>query len=130
MTFKILVVDDEKNIREGLAEYLHSDGYDVICAENGDEGWLLFNKGDIDLIITDLKMPGLSGEELMKKVQVVSPGFPVIKLKSSSPVAVAPIAILISSIDLPAGALNPKNTLLLLASEFPELADPVRTAVV
>ena len=80
MTFRILVIDDEKNIREGLAEYLRTDGYDVICAENGDEGWQLFNKGDIDLIITDLKMPGLCGEELMKKILAQSPGFPVIIL--------------------------------------------------
>jgi len=80
LTFRILVIDDEKNIREGLAEYLRTDGYDVICAENGDEGWQLFNKGDIDLIITDLKMPGLCGEELMKKILAQSPGFPVIIL--------------------------------------------------
>ena len=39
MNFRLLVIDDEKNIREGLAEYLREDGYEVVCAENGDEGW-------------------------------------------------------------------------------------------
>ena len=89
MNFRILVIDDEKNIREGLAEYLRTDGYDVICAENGDEGWRLFNKGDIDLIITDLRMPGLCGEELMKKILAQSPGFPVIILTGHGTIDIA-----------------------------------------
>ena len=89
MNFRILVIDDEKNIREGLAEYLRSDGYDVICAENGDEGWTLFNNGDIDLIITDLKMPGLCGDELMKKILAQSPGFPVIILTGHGTIDIA-----------------------------------------
>jgi len=81
MNFRLLVIDDEKNIREGLAESLQGDGYDVVCAENGEEGWNIFSSGgDIDLVITDLKMPGLSGEELMKRILAEAPGFPVIIL--------------------------------------------------
>jgi DNA-binding NtrC family response regulator len=80
LNFRLLVIDDEKNIREGLAESLRQDGYDVVCAENGDEGWNLFNNGDIDLVISDLKMPGLGGEELMRRILAQAPGFPVIIL--------------------------------------------------
>ncbi|MDR0319887.1 MAG: sigma-54 dependent transcriptional regulator [Treponema sp.] len=80
MNFRLLVIDDEKNIRNGLAEFLQGDGYEVVCAENGDEGWNRFTSGDIDLVITDLKMPGLSGDELLKKILTQSPGFPVIIL--------------------------------------------------
>jgi len=80
MNFRLLVIDDEKNIREGLAESLSNDGYDVVCAENGEEGWKLFSNGDIDLVITDLKMPGLTGEELMRRILTQVPGFPVIIL--------------------------------------------------
>jgi len=89
MKFRLLVVDDEKNIREGLAEALTEDGYDVICAENGEEGWNLFNKGDIDLVITDLKMPGLGGDELMKKILAQSPGLPVIILTGQGTIDIA-----------------------------------------
>jgi DNA-binding NtrC family response regulator len=78
--FRLLVIDDEKNIREGLAESLTLDGYDVVCAADGDEGWKRFEKGDIDLVITDLRMPGLSGEELMHRILAEIPGFPVIIL--------------------------------------------------
>lgn len=80
MIFRLLVIDDEKNIREGLAEYLRQDGYEVICAANGDEGWKKFSEGDIDLVITDLKMPGIDGEKLMRRIVAESPGFPVIIL--------------------------------------------------
>jgi DNA-binding NtrC family response regulator len=80
LKFKILVADDEKNIREGLAASLEMDGYNAICAAAGDEAWNRFCKGDIDLVITDLRMPGLSGEELMKRIVAESPGLPVIIL--------------------------------------------------
>jgi DNA-binding NtrC family response regulator len=80
MNFKLLVVDDEKNIRDGLAASLRMDKYDVETAADGNEGWKRFEKGDIDLVITDLKMPGLSGEELLKRIGTESPGIPVIVL--------------------------------------------------
>jgi len=80
MNFRLLIVDDEKNIREGLAEALKMDGYEVVTASDGTEGWQRFEKGDIDLVITDLRMSGLSGEELQQKIDAVSPGLPVIIL--------------------------------------------------
>jgi len=80
MNFRLLVIDDEKNIREGLSEFLQSDGYEVVCAADGDEGWNRFCAGDIDLVITDLKMPGFTGDELMRRILARAPGFPVIIL--------------------------------------------------
>lgn len=80
MRFTLLVVDDEKNIREGLAEALRLDGHAVVTAPDGVEGWERFQQGDIDLVITDLKMARLSGEELLKRINTQSPGVPVIVL--------------------------------------------------
>jgi len=80
MKFRLLIVDDEKNIREGLAAALEMDGYEVVTACDGTEGWRRFEKGDIDLVITDLRMPGLSGEELLAKIGAEVPGTPVIIL--------------------------------------------------
>jgi DNA-binding NtrC family response regulator len=80
MRFTLLIVDDEKNIRDGLAEALRLDGHATVTVSNGLEGWERFQQGDIDLVITDLKMPGLSGEELLKRVETHSPGIPVIML--------------------------------------------------
>ncbi|MDR2618051.1 MAG: sigma-54 dependent transcriptional regulator [Treponema sp.] len=89
MKFKLLVADDEKNIREGLAASLEMDGYEVVTAADGSEGWKRFQKGDVDLVITDLRMPGLSGEELLKRIESESPGIPVIVLTGHGTVETA-----------------------------------------
>ncbi|MDR2798424.1 MAG: sigma-54 dependent transcriptional regulator [Treponema sp.] len=93
MKFKLLVVDDEKNIREGLAASLEMDGYEVVTAAQGDEGWKRFQKGDLDLVITDLRMAGLSGEELLKRITTESPGIPVIVLTGHGTVETAVAAM-------------------------------------
>ena len=80
MKYRLLIAEDEKNIREGLAAALQLEGHDVETAAGGSEALNRFHKGDIDLVITDLKMPGLSGEELLEKILVESPGTPVIIL--------------------------------------------------
>ncbi len=80
MTFTILVADDEKNIREGLQAALELDGYRVVLAADGLEAWKRYQKGDIDLVISDLRMPSMSGEELIKRISGETPGVPVIVL--------------------------------------------------
>jgi DNA-binding NtrC family response regulator len=80
MNFTILVADDEKNIREGLREALMLDGYDVLLAADGKEALNALDRGEVDLVITDLKMPRLSGEELLRKVSADFPTVPVIIL--------------------------------------------------
>jgi DNA-binding NtrC family response regulator len=78
--FKLLIVDDEKNIREGLAAAFKMEGYEVVTSEDGAAGWQRFDRGDIDLVITDLRMPGMSGEELQRKIGLENPELPVIIL--------------------------------------------------
>lgn len=80
MKFTILVIDDEKNIRTGLQAALELDGYDVMLASDGAEGLEIALHSDIDLVITDLRMPGVSGEEVLRRVTTESPGIPVIVL--------------------------------------------------
>ena len=81
MKFTILIIDDEKNIREGLAADFEMDGYNVKIAANGKEGLDLIANGDIDLVITDLRMPGsISGEQVLREVTTKMPGIPVIVL--------------------------------------------------
>jgi DNA-binding NtrC family response regulator len=80
MKFTILIIDDEKNIREGLAAAFEMDGYNVRIAADGREGLSFIEKGDIDLVITDLRMPGISGADVLRKVTTETPGIPVIVL--------------------------------------------------
>ncbi|MBP5252004.1 MAG: sigma-54-dependent Fis family transcriptional regulator [Treponema sp.] len=80
MKFTILIIDDEKNIREGLASNFEIEDYNVKTAASGEEGLALISKGDIDLVITDLRMNGITGEEVLEKVASETPGIPVIIL--------------------------------------------------
>ena len=61
----ILLVDDEQNTREALSIALGREGYNIIPASNGGEGMKLLEKEPVDLIITDLMMPGVSGMDLL-----------------------------------------------------------------
>lgn len=80
MNFTILVVDDEKNIRSGLGKSLSMEGYTVILAEDGLQAWEYVNKQHIDLVVSDLRMPKMSGEELLLKITSAYPTLPVIIL--------------------------------------------------
>ena len=80
MKFTILVIDDEENIRNGLAANFEMEDYNVRTAASGKEGLSYISKGDIDLVITDLRMDGISGEEVVRKVTTENPGIPVIVL--------------------------------------------------
>lgn len=77
----ILIIDDELNIRQGLAADFELDGYEVKLASNGKEGLEIVDGGGIDLVITDLRMPGgVSGEEVLRQITTKMPGIPVIVL--------------------------------------------------
>ena len=106
MKFTLLVIDDEKNIREGLAADFEMDGYDVKIAANGDEGLEFLSKGDIDLVITDLRMPGTSGEDVLKKVTREMPGIPVIVLTGHGSIDAAVSAMQNGAYDILTKPLN------------------------
>lgn len=76
----ILTIDDEENIRNGLADNFELEGYDVLKASNGKQGLELISKGNVDLVITDLRMDGISGEEVVRHVTTENPGIPIIVL--------------------------------------------------
>ena len=66
--YRILVVDDEPGIREGCRRILSAEGYRVETAENGEMGSRLFRPGRFDAALVDLKMPGMGGIELTKRL--------------------------------------------------------------
>ncbi|MFA7567945.1 MAG: sigma-54 dependent transcriptional regulator [Alkalispirochaeta sp.] len=80
MTFNVLIVDDEKNIRAGLGRALELDGYQTLLAADGQEALDVIQNEEIDLVIADLKMPRVSGEELLRHVVDHYPTVPVIIL--------------------------------------------------
>ncbi|HPH01880.1 MAG TPA: sigma-54 dependent transcriptional regulator [Spirochaetota bacterium] len=77
---RILVVDDEQHIREGIGEFFRGEGYAVSLAEDGNQGLNSVRGGDIDVVITDLRMPGMSGETLIEEALRINAGMPIIVL--------------------------------------------------
>ncbi len=75
---KILIVDDEEIIVRLLSMSLKSDGYDTVSAYSGEEGLEIFKSQNPDLIITDIKMPGMDGLELLKTIKEIDPDKEVI----------------------------------------------------
>ena len=76
----LLIADDEKNIRSGLQMAFEDEGYQVLTASDGNEAWEKLQKNIVDLVITDLRMPGMDGYELLKRISSSYPTLPVIVL--------------------------------------------------
>ncbi len=77
---RVLVVDDETQIRTALSEVLKRKGYEVACAASGEEGLARIKEGFYDLVITDVKMPGIGGVGLLHSVSKIAPGLPVLMM--------------------------------------------------
>ncbi len=77
---KILIVDDDSTILSLLEIVLESQGHIVVKAESGEEALSLFSKGYFDLVITDICMPGICGNTLLKRIKDVAPQVPFVAL--------------------------------------------------
>lgn len=77
---KILVVDDEMKMRRVLQMMLQKEGYEVVTAKNGEEALQKVEEENFDLVVTDMKMPGLSGIDLLKKLKEKDEWIPVIEM--------------------------------------------------
>jgi DNA-binding NtrC family response regulator len=99
MKRSILICDDEKNIQSGLAMAMELDGYEALVASNGKEGWELVNKRPVDLVITDLRMPKMGGEELLRRIVSTYPRLPVIILTGHGTIETAVEAMRSGAID-------------------------------
>ncbi|MCR4578792.1 MAG: sigma-54 dependent transcriptional regulator [Treponema sp.] len=98
-TFTILTIDDEENIRNGLADNFELEGYAVKQAADGKSGLKLVEEGGIDLVITDLRMDGISGEEVVRRLATEYPGIPVIVLTGHGSIDDATAAIKAGAFD-------------------------------
>jgi two-component system, NtrC family, response regulator HydG len=86
---RVLVVDDEASARSGLEKLLRQEGFDVESAESGAAALSLREERPFDVIVTDLKMPGMDGVELMKKLKELDRDLPVLVVTAFSDVASA-----------------------------------------
>jgi DNA-binding NtrC family response regulator len=77
---RILVVDDEEHVRTLFSRVLQKEGYEVDCAASGSQAMEKLTRDSFDLVLTDLKMNGIDGLDLVKKGKTISRGLPFILL--------------------------------------------------
>ncbi len=82
--YRILIVEDDKEIREGVEIYLHNQGYDVYQASNGAEGLKVIEQQELHLAIVDIMMPVMDGVTMLMKLRSMNYEFPVIMLSAKS----------------------------------------------
>ncbi|WP_243313008.1 sigma-54-dependent transcriptional regulator [Fundidesulfovibrio agrisoli] len=95
----ILVADDDPHIQEVLEVRLTSAGYDVILAADGQEALDILAERPVDLVISDIRMPGLNGLELQARLEKSSPGMPLIFLTAYGSIQDAVKAIKSGAVD-------------------------------
>jgi two-component system response regulator AtoC len=79
---RILITDDERNIRESLKKYLGLEGIDSQCAETGEETILLLERESFDAVILDLKLPGMSGQDVLAWMRDRGVSAPVVMISA------------------------------------------------
>ncbi|MBW1668534.1 MAG: sigma-54-dependent Fis family transcriptional regulator [Deltaproteobacteria bacterium] len=85
----ILIVDDEKNYLVVLEALLGPEGYEILTADNARSALRLIEDSDLDLVITDMKMPGMSGMELLEASKRIKPDLPVIMMTAYGTIEMA-----------------------------------------
>src|SRR5438477_6232598 len=85
----VLIVDDDRQVRDVLHQIFLAAGYKCVLAKDGDEGLQVFKAGRPPLVVTDLKMPGITGIELLQQVRAVDDDVAVIVLTDAADVKTA-----------------------------------------
>ena len=80
----ILLIDDTAAMRKTVRAMLEAGGYKVVEAENGEEGLARLDNAPVDLIVTDVFMPGMDGIEFIRKIRDRSPLIPIIAISGGS----------------------------------------------
>jgi DNA-binding response OmpR family regulator len=82
---RILLAEDDLNVREMTAALLHESGYEVDTAENGAVAWDILQTKEYDLLVTDNSMPKMTGVELLKRLRAAAISLPVIMATGTFP---------------------------------------------
>lgn len=99
MRNRILIVDDERNIRRSLRALLEGPRAEVLEAEDGRAALEMLGRGEIDLVITDLRMPGMDGMELLRNCRALYPQVGVVVISAHGTVETAVEAMKLGAVD-------------------------------
>lgn len=86
---QILIADDDLSMRQALAESLESCGFEVETAENGADALLKFQQGKFEVVVTDMRMPKMTGMDVLRGIKKIAPQTPVILITAYGTVKTA-----------------------------------------
>ena len=75
---RVLLVEDDDDNRELMSEVLETAGYEVLCAAGGAEGLKALSEQPVDVVVTDVGMPGMGGLEMARAAKRIAPRVPVV----------------------------------------------------
>ncbi len=111
----ILLADDDASLRRVLAHHLTEAGYPVLTAIDGKEGLRVFTEQQVDMVITDIQMPELSGLEMMRRISVMSPDVMVLVITAHGSIETAVEAMKLGAYDYITKPFNREELLLTVA---------------
>jgi DNA-binding NtrC family response regulator len=97
--YKILIVDDELSVRDSLSEWFIEDGFRVETADSGESALRLMHTGPFDIILLDIKMPGMDGITLQKRLKSIDPQAVIIIMTAYASVDTAVEALKLGAFD-------------------------------
>ncbi len=124
MSKRIVVVDDEAGMRAGLSEVLSRGGFSVESAGTGEEGLARLQRGGIDLLITDLRLPGMGGLDLLREARAAGAETPAIVITAHGTVEDAVAALKLGALDFLQKPFSPADLLHLSTRVLSERVGP------
>jgi DNA-binding response OmpR family regulator len=123
---RLLVVDDESSVRAGLQDFLSMIGYHVEEAASGREALKLLKSASYDLMVLDIRMPGMSGIEVMQHTRKIYPDLPIIVLTAHASVESAIAAVKSEAVDYMLKPFDAEDLAAAIAQTLQERAERLR----
>jgi heterodisulfide reductase subunit A2 len=118
--FRVLVVDDELIVRDSIKEWLEDEGFSVNMAASGPEALDILSKQTYQLMLTDIKMPGMGGVELLEKAKADFPDLCVVMMTAYATVETAVEAMKIGASDYLLKPFDPDNLIQMVFEKYRE----------
>ncbi|HGE69481.1 TPA: sigma-54-dependent Fis family transcriptional regulator [Candidatus Poribacteria bacterium] len=106
---KILLIEDDETMRDGMSQVLKRAGHDVVCVSNGFDGIKSLSKEKFDLVITDFKMEGMDGMEVLEKVKSIDENIEVLMITAYGTIDMAVEAMRKGAFDYVTKPFSPKE---------------------
>jgi heterodisulfide reductase subunit A len=124
--FRILVVDDETIVRDSLKDWLEDDGFSVDTASSGEEALERLGQEGFDLLLVDIKMPGMDGVEVLRRAKESVPEMPVIMITAYATVDTAVEAMKVGALDYLIKPFDPEKLVPMVEAVYQDRRGPGR----